>query len=562
MKGPSGSAPRSLQRTTTVDDAARELLQERAALFGGVIAALSGVFLAYRTVDALFNHGVAAIYKASMLAHAAAFLLMLTLWLVCRGAARSTRFVRRLEMALLVGAIFAFVAMGDSVPLYVRPEMIVLMAMSLTLFTRAVYVPSTTRNTLTIGLIAWVPLTLGVYLGYSRIDPGAWALVDAEFSTLSVPRIALGRSINVSVWWACVVGAAAMASRIVYGLRKEVKNAKRLGCYELEERLGTGGMGVVYRARHALLERPTAVKLLPPELAGDGSIARFEREVQLTARLAHPNTVTIFDYGRTIDGIFYYAMELIQGVTLEELVEVDGPQPASRVLCIMREIAGALVEAHGIGLIHRDIKPANVMLSLPHMHGAVDEVAKVLDFGLAKEINPESMTIDATATNALRGTPLYMPPEAIRSPGAVDERSDLYALGAVGYFLLTGEHVFEGATVIEVCSKHLYDDAPLASERAPEAVPAILNELIGRCLRKDPQARPQSAGELLDELRACDTAERWSADDAAGWWQRHGEDLQRISERRRSPLSRSRALAVTATRSRFATMGLLARPFG
>ncbi len=233
-------------------------------------------------------------------------------------------------------------------------------------------------------------------------------------------------------------------------------------------------MGIVYRASHAMLRRPTAIKLLPADRAGNETLARFEKEVQLTASLTHPNTVTIFDYGRTPDGIFYYAMELLDGATLADVVEVDGPQPAARVAQILGQAAGALAEAHAVKLIHRDVKPANIMLV---EQGGKPDVAKVLDFGLVKELDATASP-ELTQIDAVTGTPQYMAPESIRAPDEVDARSDIYALGAVGYFLLTGEHVFTADTVVEVCAKHLNDEPVAPSERLGAAVPADLETLI------------------------------------------------------------------------------------
>src|SRR5690606_31795371 len=214
--------------------------------------------------------------------------------------------------------------------------------------------------------------------------------------------------------------------------------------------------------RHALLRRPTAVKLLPPDKAGGAAIARFEREVQLTASLVHPNTVTIFDYGHTPDGVFYYAMEYLDGGDLETVVAVGGPMPPARAAHVLAQIAAGLAEAHEIGLIHRDVKPANVFLVGKE---GVADLAKLLDFGLVRELE-SGATSGLTRTDTVMGTPLYLSPEAITSPAAVDARSDLYALGAVGYFLLTGEHVFSGRTVVEICSHHLHTEPEPPSSRA------------------------------------------------------------------------------------------------
>ncbi len=296
---------------------------------------------------------------------------------------------------------------------------------------------------------------------------------------------------------------------------------RKLGQYELVEKLGEGGMGVVYRAEHAMLRRPTAVKLLPPDKAGGYTITRFEKEVQQTARLTHPNTVTVFDYGRTPEGVFYYAMELLAGATLREVVEIDGPQPPARVARVLEQAAGALAEAHGIGLIHRDIKPANIMLV---KQGGELDVAKVLDFGLVKELNPE-VDLALTQADTITGTPHYLSPEGIIQQDAVDARSDLYALGAVGYFLITGGHVFSGNNTVEVLGKHLHAKPEPPSGRLGRELPQDLEELIMQCLAKAPEDRPQSAPEFVLGLRACRDFGGWTPADARGWWCMYGHVL-------------------------------------
>jgi serine/threonine-protein kinase len=301
---------------------------------------------------------------------------------------------------------------------------------------------------------------------------------------------------------------------VIFGLRQKVREARHPGQYTLEDKLGEGGMGVVYRARHAMLRRPTAVKLLPFEKAGEHGLQRFEREVQLTSQLSHPNTVAIYDYGRTPDRIFYYAMEYLEGITLERLVDEHGPQPPARVAHVLRQITGSLGEAHGVGLIHRDVKPANVILC---ERGGVLDVAKVVDFGLVRDLEaPQGATL--TGLNTITGTPLYLAPEAITDPPSVDARSDLYAVGAVAYFMLTGRNVFEGATLIEVCSHHLHTAPVPPSQRVGHALPPKLEALVMACLEKDPRRRPQSAQQVADSLLACDDLGSWADADARKWW--------------------------------------------
>ncbi len=261
-----------------------------------------------------------------------------------------------------------------------------------------------------------------------------------------------------------------------------------------------------------------------------------------TFKLTHPNTITIFDYGRTPDGVFYYAMELLDGATLEEIVAIDGAQPSARVATVLTQVAGALTEAHGIGLIHRDIKPANIILC---ERGGIPDVAKLVDFGLVKEIEAPA-GIAVSAVNVLTGTPLYMAPEQIASPDRVDARTDLYALGAVGYFLLTGTHVFGGRTLVEVCSHHLHTEPVPPSERLGEAVDPQLEEIVLACLAKKQAARPDSAHELWARLSACRCADAWDTHRARAWWTKHGEQARaRHARGDRSTPPRTLALDLT-----------------
>jgi serine/threonine-protein kinase len=271
----------------------------------------------------------------------------------------------------------------------------------------------------------------------------------------------------------------------------------KLGPYTLGDRIGAGAMGEVFRARHDMLQRWCAVKLLPRDVS-ERDVKRFEDEVRHTARLTHPNTVTIHDFGRTADGQFYYAMELLEGQSLQQLVQRHGPQKQERVVHILRQLCGALAEAHGKGLIHRDIKPGNVILC---RQGGVGDVAKLLDFGLVKQLGEKHEASESI--NLLVGTPLYMSPEAIGAPQAVTAKSDLYALGAVAYFLLTGKPVFDGDSVVEVCCHHLHSEPSLPSYEVDAPIAPELERIVLDCLAKNPLARPQSAAELAARLERC-----------------------------------------------------------
>jgi serine/threonine protein kinase len=306
-----------------------------------------------------------------------------------------------------------------------------------------------------------------------------------------------------------------VVARLQRDAQKAAIHAKNLGQYRLEERIGAGAMGMVYRGHHAMLRRPTAIKLLNVDKVTDASIDRFEREVQITSQLNNPHTVAIYDYGRTPEGVFYYAMEYLDGIDLQNLVDRYGPQPEGRVIHILKQMCGSLYEAHSLGLVHRDIKPANVMLN---RRGGEADVVKVLDFGLVKALDDAKR---GKQTGGLSGTPLYMSPESIQTPDLVDPRSDLYAVGAIGYFLITGQPVFNANSLVELCQQHVsaIPDAP--SRWLGAAVSAELEAALLACLEKRRDKRPQTARDLAALLDRAPTARSWSLEDAEAWWGRH-----------------------------------------
>jgi len=336
------------------------------------------------------------------------------------------------------------------------------------------------------------------------------------------PLIILKRT----VW--TLLGLLALSSVAIFAftvkaakLRREAQKAeieaKQLGQYTIEEKLGSGAMGVVYKGRHAMLRRPTAIKMLDVDRVNDASIERFSREVQITCQLNNPSTVAIYDYGRTPEGVFYYAMEYLDGINLQTLVDEYGPQPEARVIRILSQICGSLYEAHTLGLVHRDIKPANIMLN---RRGCDADVIKVLDFGLVKAID-DNQQAGMTAANSLTGTPLYMAPEAIESPNSVDARSDLYAVGAVGYFLLTGTPVFDAAGIVELCRQHIDAIPQPPSQRIGKQFSPELEGAILACLEKSRAKRPQTARDLAQLLARSPAAGQWSIEDAENWWNAH-----------------------------------------
>jgi hypothetical protein len=304
---------------------------------------------------------------------------------------------------------------------------------------------------------------------------------------------------------------------------------KQLGQYTLDEKIGEGAMGVVYRAHHALMRRNTAVKLLTPDRADPATVKRFEREVRVTCQLTHPNTIQVYDYGHTPEGVFYYAMELLQGLNLHQLVTQFGPQPESRVIYILSQVCDALAEAHALGLVHRDVKPGNIFVC---DRGGVYDWVKVLDFGLVRGFRAGQgtrppMGLDARA----EGTPLFMPPEAFRDSARSDPRSDIYSLGALGYFLLTAQFVFEGNSDAELYQKHLNETPVAPGQRTINLISAELEETILRCLEKEPNLRPQSANELRQLLQTSPHAGQWSLEARAAWWTRYHARNGRVGER-------------------------------
>jgi CHASE1-domain containing sensor protein/tRNA A-37 threonylcarbamoyl transferase component Bud32 len=314
------------------------------------------------------------------------------------------------------------------------------------------------------------------------------------------------------------LSAAAFVGREMTRLRASAKLAAKLGMYVLERRLGAGAMGVVYLGRHALLRRPTAIKVLPTNGVDRAAVERFELEVRVTSQLTHPNTIAVYDYGRSPRGIFYYAMEFLDGPDLQDLVATTGRMPAARVVHVLRGVAGSLAEAHAAGLVHRDVKPANVVLC---RRGNVADFVKVLDFGLVRSIE----TVPDKSEGAA-GTPLYMAPEALTAPDHIRPSVDIYAVGAVGYFLLTGRPPIEAVDLSQLFAKVLTVVPDPPSLWTSTEVPAALEQLLLRCLEKDPAKRPVSMDELLAELDRCELAiGRWRQADAQAFWATSGRAL-------------------------------------
>jgi hypothetical protein len=524
--------------TTPIADSPR-YFQQRVALYAQALGLFYAGLLAYNLIVTLFRRKALAPQWVSG-PRFGAFLVAVMfglMWLLASRGEHSLRKMRAMEVgATLVACTLASLA-GLKPPIEGLGTLILVASMVLIgciVVMRAAIVPSTPWLTFVISLAAIVPVVM--------LSPVIWD-IGAPLERISAKRLALAHTLTLSLFF---VAVATIISKIIHGLRVRVRDAMRLGQYTLEEKLGEGAMGEVYRARHSLLRRPTAVKLLPPDKAGEKAIARFEREVQQTSRLNHPNTVAIFDYGHTEEGVFYYAMEYLEGIGLDGLVELSGPLSSGRVIHIMAQTAEALAEAHGLGLIHRDVKPANIVLC---HRGGIADLVKVLDFGLVKDIAaPEKISTSAAST--MTGTPQYMAPESINAPVSVDARADIYALGAVAYFLLTGVGVFEAPSTLLMCSKHLNEIPVPPSQRGATNVDADLERLVLRCLEKKREDRPQTALELRDALLACEASGDWPRAHAEAWWQKHAEGVQRyLSARRASGSQTASETAITVALS-------------
>jgi eukaryotic-like serine/threonine-protein kinase len=373
------------------------------------------------------------------------------------------------------------------------------------------YVPKNWRRAaLVVGPLALLPFMTLLVLFLRHPDTMGW--LGRGWRASETPRFLL-LSFDALILLILAV-ASTFGARAISLLRRQIAEARQLGQYRLGRRIGVGGMGEVYLAEHQLLKRPCAIKLLRPESVADPrSLARFEREVRLTAALSHPNTIEIYDYGRTEDGTYYYVMEYLPGLSLAELVQRHGPLPPGRVVYLLRQICQALCEAHAAGLIHRDIKPSNILVS---RRGGLDDVAKLLDFGLvlplastgAPELSGESQVL---------GTPLYMSPEQATGVADLDGRSDIYSLGAVAYYLLTGRPPFAGVDGIQVLIAHARDPVVPPSV-VRDNIPRDLDRVVLRCLAKAPADRFPDSRSLERALGACACGETWDQGRAARWW--------------------------------------------
>jgi serine/threonine-protein kinase len=366
----------------------------------------------------------------------------------------------------------------------------------------ATLIPSSWRRcTLVVGVMAATPLAISAV---------------ASVTTVVSPSTFLSfHVLPMGIYLAIAVAVAAYGTHRMELLRQEAVQARKLGQYQLKQQLGKGGMGEVYLAEHVLLKRPCAIKLIRPDRAAHpGELRRFAREVRATAALTHPNTVQVFDYGTAEDGTFYYAMEYLPGLNLDELVTRHGPLPAARAVHLLRQLCGALAEAHAAGLIHRDLKPGNVIVGV---RGGKHDVVKLLDFGLVRSQTGGPDETRLTQEGAIAGTPAFMSPEQAGGQENLDGRSDIYSLGALAYFLLAGQPPFAGRSMIQMLLAHISEPPKPLTEHRPDT-PTDLQAVVLRCLAKEPAERFPDVASLDGALAGCATVGQWTEEMAAAWW--------------------------------------------
>ncbi|MEZ5988440.1 MAG: serine/threonine protein kinase [Planctomycetota bacterium] len=354
-------------------------------------------------------------------------------------------------------------------------------------------------------------------------DLGFGIATEQDLGEAYAPLASLERSFLILFALLVVaVGFIVTSSWSILKLERRVEAAEQIGPYTLLRRIGEGGLGEVWLADHRLLQRPTAIKLLKADVVNAETLRRFEREVRLTSTLTHPNTIEIYDFGTTRSGTFYYAMEYLPGLTLFELLRLEGRVPPGRTVHLLGQVCASLAEAHAKGLIHRDLKPQNLMLC---ERGGRFDVVKVLDFGLVKQLTSD---VERTAPEQLAGTPMYIAPERLLDPSRVDARTDLYSLGTIAFNLLSGSQPFPGTTSVEICTRIVEDEPARLDAIEDLALPPALVDLVARLLAKDPDARPPSAAAVAAELAAL-AVPAWSAADAEAWWRTHRDELPSLA---------------------------------
>jgi serine/threonine-protein kinase len=435
-------------------------------------------------------------------------------WLIARGQRRSLRTLRALDTGslLLAGVGLALMAAQPD------PSQLMagLFALAVTMMVRAVLIPSTALRTFGLSWAAAGPLLVA----------SALFQAPAAIPGLAPPFLRALVVVNALLWLIIAVTLSTVTSRTIYGLRQQVKEASEIGQYTLEQKIGSGGMGEVWRARHRMLIRPAAVKLVKSHELGSSEgrdpelrLRRFEREARATAGLKSPHTVQLYDFGVTDDGTLYYVMELLDGMDLDTLVERFGPVPVERAIHLLSQVCASLEDAHQNGLIHRDIKPANIVVS---RIGSAWDFVKVLDFGLVRleGARQNARSLQLSSEGNVSGTPGFIAPEIVTG-AAADQRVDLYSLGCVAYWLVTGKLVFEGPGAIQVMSDHVHTAPPPPSSRSELPISPDFEALILECLAKDPAGRPPSAALLQTRLQAIAVDAPWTSERAERWWAVH-----------------------------------------
>ncbi len=495
-----GSSPQITTETAS-------LLRTRLRAAAGLLGLAFGSFLIWRWI----NNGIQP-YGDFLFHFLVTGTLVYAFVSLCRKCALSLTILRIYELAVFALPVAYFAYQQFWTSRYLAQQGLMfndLAAWVGTIFIYAMFIPNTWRRAAVfIGIMCALPLSLSAYLWWT--DPTYARILMEHRMFLFETFVIMGVSFL----------AATYGTHVINSLREEAFEAKQLGQYRLVSLIGSGGMGDVYLAEHQLMKRPVAIKLIRPGKAADKqALARFEREVRATAKLSHWNTIEVFDYGRTEDGTFYYVMEYLPGMSLADLVEKHGPLPPSRAIHLLMQTCDALSEAHGRGLIHRDLKPGNLYSA---QRGGYYDVAKLLDFGLAKPISTDNQPVHLTQEGSITGSPLYMAPEQALGDSEPDERSDIYSLGAVAYFMLTGRPPFEGDRAIKIILSHAHD-AVVPPSRLRADLPLDIEQVILRCLAKNPAERYGSAAALREALGECGQYGGWTSQDAANWWKANGQ---------------------------------------
>jgi hypothetical protein len=506
-------SPAAVQSSTGRQPLPEDLLREAAHRLGIVCLVSAGLWAA-NFVMVHFVHPLPGTLEIRQMARhgewvpvfdsvgGASFLVSLALYGYTRRSKRSPKFL--LDLALVYEAFIAL-SIGLLDYAVASPGGVSWIAVIILLFPPVI--PSSPLKTLVTALVAASMDPIGALFWKSRgVDvPGMGAVM-----ILAVPN------------YLCAA-LAPLISHIITRLGREVRKAREMGSYVLGDLIGSGGMGEVWQATHRFLARPAAIKLIKPEVLGTMTtqqgevlVQRFRREARAAANLRSPHTIQLYDFGVASDGTFYYVMELLNGMDLQSLVEEYGPISPARTIHILQQACESLAEAHDRGVVHRDIKPANIQVCCM---GHYYDYVKVLDFGLVKKAGSDTR-LDAglTAPNMVTGTPAYLSPEsAMGQP--VDRRTDIYALGCVAFWMLTGRYVFEGQGVVQIMARHIHTPAEPPSLYSLFRIPPELDEIVLACLAKRPEDRPASARELADRLAQCEVDEQWSREHAKLWWE-------------------------------------------